>query len=450
MSSKTKNFVFLAVLLAVLLSLLIIGYPQPKNKKEDNPSQNINPMDWKAEMKKKRVNTFVLPALRAAGIDMWVVLSRENNPDPIAADLGAGTVVGRTACIFVDTGESLRKIAIAASYDITPIKDSGIYDEIVSYKSEGLLPHLREWVTRFNPKKIGVNISRDTPMSDGLSVSTLEYLKEAIGPQLSERIVSAEDIIFSLRGRKLPEEIELIRKAVLLTEEILKAALSPEVITPGTTTEADVAEFIKAKMKEHGVEPSWEAEQCPNVVAGVTRGHSGPTDFVIQRGCLVRIDFGIETKGYCTDVQRTAYVLKQGEKEPPAEIMKLWQTVVRANETAVRHMKAGVLGNEVDIAAREVITQAGYEEFAHATGHPIGFSVHGVGPMLGPDWPHRYGKLVFKKLEEGQVFAVEPSASIFSPEHGGEIGVGFEEDVVVWKDRAEYLGRHQTKLILIK
>jgi len=448
MSTKAKNFFLVAVLLAVLISLLLVGYPQPK--KRDNLSQKPNPIDWKAEMKMKRVNTFVLPAMRASGIDMWVVLSRENNPDPIAADLGAGSVVGRTACIFVDTGDSLRKISIAASYDITPIKDSDIYHEVISYKSEGLLPHLREWVTRFDPKKIGVNISRDEPIADGLSVSTLEYLKEVVGPQLWERIVSAEDIVFSLRGRKLPEEIELIRKAVLLTEEILESTLSPQVVIPGTTTEADVAEFIRTKMKEHGVEPSWEAEQCPSVIAGVGRGHSGPTDFIIQRGCLVRIDFGIKMKGYCTDVQRTAYVLKEGENEPPAEIMKLWETVVRANEAAVRRMKPGVLGNEVDTVARQVITQAGYEEYPHATGHPIGFSVHGVGPMLGPDWPHRYGKLVFKRLEEGQVFAVEPSASIFSPELGGEMGIGFEEDVVVLKDRAEYLGKHQTKLILIK
>jgi len=448
MNKKTKNFLFVFVLLAVLASLLIIGYPQ--RKKGDNTSQNPNPMDWKTEMKMKRVNTFVLPALRATGIDMWVVMSREESPDPIAADLGAGSVVARTACIFVDTGDSLRKIAIAASYDITPIKDSGIYDEVISYKNEGLLPHLRERVTRFSPKKIGVNISRDTPIADGLSVSMLEYLKEAIGSQLSERIVSAEDIVFSLRGRKLPEEIELIKEAVLLTEEMLEAALTPQVIVPGSTTEADVAEFIRAKMREHGVESSWEADHCPSVVAGVARGHAAPTDIVIQRGSLVRIDFGIKVKGYCTDVQRTAYVLNEGEEEPPAEIMKLWETAVTANEAAVRLMKAGVLGNEVDTAARQIITQAGYEEYPHATGHPIGFSVHGVGPMLGPDWPQRYGKLVFKRLEEGQVFAVEPSASIFSPELKGEVGVGFEEDVVVWKERAEYLGKHQTELILIK
>ncbi len=448
MTRKAKNYFFVFVLLAVLASLLLIGYPQPK--KEDNPSQKANPMDWKTEMKMKRVNTFVLPAMRAAGIDMWVVMSREESRDPIAADLGAGTVVARTACIFVDTGDSLRKVAIAASYDITPIKDSGIYDEVISYKNEGLQPHLREWVTRFNPKKIGVNISRDTPIADGLTVSMLEYLKEAVGSELSERIVSAEDIVFSVRGRKLPEEIVIFKDAVALTEEILEAALSPQVIIPGSTTETDVAEFIRAKMQEHGVEPSWEAGHCPSVVAGVTRGHAAPTDMVIQRGSLVRIDFGIKVKGYCTDVQRTAYVLKKGEQEPPAEIKNMWETVVRANEAAVRLMKAGVPGNEVDTAARQIITQAGYEEYPHATGHPIGFSVHGVGPMLGPDWPHRYGKLVFKRLEEGQVFAVEPAASIFSPELKGEVGVGFEENVVVWKDRAEYLGKHQTELILIK
>ncbi|MDH5406824.1 MAG: hypothetical protein OEX80_09825, partial [Candidatus Aminicenantes bacterium] len=198
MNGKTKNYLFVCVLLAVLASLLLIGYPQ--SKKGDNPNQKATPMDWKTEMKMKRVNTFVLPAMRATGIDMWVVLSREESRDPIAADLGAGTVVARTACIFVDTEDSLQKIAIAASYDITPIKDSSIYDEVISYKNEGLSPHLQEWVTKFNPKKIGVNISRDTPIADGLTVSMLEYLKEAVGSQLSERIVSAEDIVFSLRG----------------------------------------------------------------------------------------------------------------------------------------------------------------------------------------------------------------------------------------------------------
>ncbi len=216
------------------------------------------------------------------------------------------------------------------------------------------------------------------------------------------------------------------------------------------TTELDIANFLRRRMQELGFTCAWGGDGCPSVVAGPNRGHSAPTDTVIERGRTVRIDFGIKLEGYCTDIQRTAYVLREGETEPPAEIQQLWQTVVRANEAAVAQMRPGVTAQAVDAAARSAIVKAGYDEFVHATGHAVGFFTHDVGPLLGPDWPDRYGRAVFRQLESGQIFAVEPSAAVEVPWMDGRMGVRLEEEVLITTEGAEYLGGHQTKLILLR
>ena len=97
-----------------------------------------------------------------------------------------------------------------------------------------------------------------------------------------------------------------------------------------------------------------------------------------------------------------------------------------------------------------MITEAGFEEYPHATGHPIGFYTHDVGPLLGPAWPDRYGKLGSYVVERDQTFAVEPALEVELPwMMGGKVGFGLEEDYVVTDKGAEPLGTPQEKLILI-
>jgi Xaa-Pro aminopeptidase len=127
----------------------------------------------------------------------------------------------------------------------------------------------------------------------------------------------------------------------------------------------------------------------------------------------------------------------------------MWETARTATDAAIAAMRPGVAGSAVDTVARKALTDRGYDGYPHAAGHPIGFDVHDVGPILGPDWPERYGSTVKLKLEKDQTFAVEPILYAPYEPAGGEINIGLEEDVVVTADGVELLHPRQEKLILI-
>src|SRR5262245_32293569 len=86
--------------------------------------------------------------LAAAGLDGWIVFTRESSPDCIAAEVAAERAVARMACLFGKIEGQVRRVAIAASYDVTPLVESGLYDEVIAYRAEGIRPHLGVWVPK--------------------------------------------------------------------------------------------------------------------------------------------------------------------------------------------------------------------------------------------------------------------------------------------------------------
>lgn len=401
---------------------------------------------WSADtaVLRERVDKLLPDALETHNIDLWIVFTREESKDPLAEDFGGEDAVARMALLFDRANGRFRKTAIAASYDVTPLEETGIYDEVISYKSEGIKPHLKSFVEDLNPARIAVNTSRDMPIADGLTSGMRAYLEEVLGEGLASRFVSSEPLVASFRGRRLPEEVEILREAARHTDTLIRDALSRVAINPGVTTENDVGDYLRSRTAMLGATVPFMS-----VVAGPSRGHADPSDRLIKRGDLVRIDFGITLRGYSTDLQRTAYVLQAGEKQAPEEIRKMWKTARRALDLQIAAMKPGVTGVAIDTIARKTITDAGYEGPPHGTGHPIGFVVHDVGPLICPDWPERYGTTVFLEMEEGQTFAVEPI--IYAPyKDMGEIHMALEEDVVITSQGAERLHEPQTELILIQ
>lgn len=395
-------------------------------------------------VRRRRIEALLGDCMARHGVDLWLVYTREGSPDPLASDVGLGRVVARGAALLHQRNGDLWRKALVASYDTAPAEATGIFPEVLGYKQEGIAPHLRKEVERLAPERIAVNVSRDVTSADGLTHGMRLHLEEILGPELSRRLVSAEELIVSFRARKLEEEVEVMRRSIDLAQRAIASALTPAVVRPGTTREVDVGAHLRRYVEAEGA-----TEAFCMVMVGPCRGHGDPTEQVIEPGDLLRIDFGCFLDGYCSDIQRTAYVLRPGESGPPPEVSRLFDVTLDACRTGIATLRPGARGREVDAAARGVITRAGYEEYAHATGHPIGLAAHELGPILGPPWKERYGTSVEHLIEPGMIFAVEPAAYPDIPSLGGMVQVGIEEDVLVTEAGPEVIGPPQTELILL-
>ncbi len=380
--------------------------------------------------------------LREKDIDMWMTFVREtgNMKDPMM-DMIVGTgATWHSAFIITKTGET---IAIIGSLEEANMKTVGTFNEIISYL-KSVKEDLVKVLDRINPNKIAINYSRNSSLADGLThgvyLELLELLKET---EYAEKFISSEEIIAALRGRKSDTELSHLKSAIKETLDIFNAVTG--FLAVGKS-EADVANFVHGIVEEKGFELSWDAEHCPAVFSGpdTAGAHSGPTDRKIQPGHVINMDFGVKVNGYCADLQRTWYVLREGETEAPAEVMKGFNVIRDSITKAAAGVKPGAVACEVDDIARNYIVENGYEEYPHGLGHQVGRAAHDGGALLAPRW-ERYGNLPYMTLEEGQVFTIEPRLTI----PGFGIAT-IEEEVVITKDGCEFLSPRQTEIYLIK
>ena len=381
--------------------------------------------------------------LKEQQTDMWLTFVRETSGvrDP-ALDLliGDNDLTWHSALILTREG---KKIAIVGNLETEAVRQLNVFDEVLGYDSavSGLL---RDTITRLNPDGIAVNTSRNNVHADGLTHAMYEFLKEYLaGTPYADRLVSAEPIINALRGRKTPTELARIRRAVEITNEIFEKTFS--FIKVGMT-EIEVGEYMHNLVKEYGVGLAWPAENCPAVNSGPNKvvGHNGPTEIKIERGHIVHFDFGVKYEGYCSDIQRVGYVLREGETEAPVEVQRGFITIRTAIEKSREAMKVGATGNSIDVISREIVEDSGYPEFMHALGHQLGRVAHDGGALLGPLW-EKYGESPNQKLELDQVYTIEPHVMV-----AGYGCVGLEEDVVMTNNGAEYIGEPQREIVLIQ
>jgi len=374
-------------------------------------------------------------------IELWMVIDKESEllSDPIMDFILGVGVTWLSFFLFFKSGE---KYAIVGNLDVEKFKRMNIFDEIFSYKDTPK-DDLLKLLNKFNPRKIALNYSIDSPSADGLTYGKFLKLQEMLeGTDFGSRFCSSEDIIARLRGRKSDDEIRRLKKAAELALDIYDKVTTH--VKPGMT-EKEVAAFITSERIKLGLEPSWEEDHCPSVFAGPqeTGAHSGPTDKVLERGQVFNCDFGVYFEKYCSDLQRTWYILKEGETEAPPEVIKGFETIKKSIQLAFDALKPGVTGIEIDTITRDYIVSQGYKEYPHALGHQVGRSAHDGGPLLAPAW-ERYGKLPYTPLEEGQVFTIEPRLYL----DNGVVTI--EEMVVITKDGAEWLNEPQIEIFLIK
>ncbi len=378
--------------------------------------------------------------LKELNLDSWLVWVRETSQmaDPVLELVLGGDLVWQSALLFTKTGE---KIAIVGNFDAGGLESKGIYDKVIPY-TKGIKDALVAELSRINPRQIGINYSTDDVAADGMSLGMHMLLKDYLSETpYNERLVSAENLVQRLRGRKTAEEIDLLRKAIHITEEIFHKA--EDFVKPGQS-ELEIYDFFHAEMNRHRVTSAWSDEQNPAVDAGPDKpfGHAGPTENLTKLGHLLHFDFGVRFGGYCSDIQRMFFFGK--EKDIPSEVQDAFGVVRDAIIAASEFIRPGCLGYEVDTIARDFVLAAGYEEYQHALGHQIGRNAHDGGVLLGPRW-ERYGDSILGAIEAGNVFTLE--LYVTTKNYGQ---VSLEEDIIVTKAGCEFLSRLQTKLICIK
>lgn len=379
--------------------------------------------------------------LNEKGIDMWLTFVRELStlPDPRAEFILGTGCTWQSAFIITAQGDT---VAIVGSLDAANIKSHGHCNEVVSYR-DSIKDDLLKTLKRFEPKRIAINYSQSDVMADSLSHGMYLLLTEYLADTpYFERLESSEMLIAALRGRKSDEEIARIKAAVAVTLEFFDMVTA--YLRPGLT-ERQLAEFIKEEMAKRDLEPAWEPSQCPAVFTGPESAgaHAQPTDRVMERGHIMNVDFGVKLNDYVSDLQRTWYFLGEGENEPPAKVLRAFNTVRESIELAAQSLKPGVEGWVIDKLARDYIVNAGYDEYPHALGHQVGRSAHDGSALLCPRW-ERYKNLPYLKVEKNQVYTLEPRITVTG------FGVAtIEEIVVVRDDGVEFLSDPQKEIICI-
>lgn len=384
----------------------------------------------------------IYETMKKHNVDVWLITGRESNltSEPILPVLGDIEFIFATTIIFTKE----KCIAIASSLDAECYKLLDGVDEVYQYNNL-MEDTVFEVLENLKPNNLALNYCRSDSSSDGLSLGMFKKLEKVFDKlKTKPNIISAFPIVNEVRGRKTSKQIELIKHCAVKADEYLRTI--PSVCKKGTTS-LDLFNHLQKIAYKDGYEMSWSKSQCPGVSVdpNVPAGHMGIIETPLLQGFLVNIDYGVSKDGYCSDLQRMYYVLKDDEVDAPQEVKDAFYLVRDAVKKAKEFMKIGVTGFQVDQVARHHIVDNGYDSWNAALGHQVGHQTHDGGTILANRRP-RYNKpeLIDEPLLEGNVFTIEPS--IKTPY--GKICI--EEDVVITKKGTLWLVEPQQELILIK
>jgi Xaa-Pro aminopeptidase len=395
----------------------------------------------------------ILPeAMRENRIDMWIVALKEGNYEPMWEALGRGYVGSIGYYIFTDRGgDRIERAALGITDHHR--EACGAYD----IDSSGV--DLAAFVRARNPRRIGVNMSEEMGMADGLTHTLYNHIVRTVGPEFASRLVSAEKLVSDFSSRRVASEIVAFGDAGEIGRQLAERALSNEVITPGVTTLADVAWWIENEMLARGLGSSFEV---PSIyVTGPTGIEATSNDRIIQRGDLLMIDFGVGYLNMWTDQKRIAYVLKPGETRLPAGYQNAFDQAVRIREVIRRTARPGATAQVMMDRVNAAIVAAGFtamqgfnqtRDDARSTEfiigcHSVGDWGHGIGPSMAFFNP---GRLTFE-IRPTNLFSIELFAYTAVPEWGGKkLRIPLEDDAIVTERGVEWLYPVTQRIQLIR
>ncbi|GAB4429295.1 MAG: M24 family metallopeptidase [Chloroflexi bacterium OHK40] len=394
---------------------------------------------------RQRLDTLLPELMERAGLDMWLVVAREYNEDPVIMTLLPEPEMAarrRTILVFSRRPDGSVERLTVSRYAL-----GGLYDAVWNPDDEEQDVCLRRVVHARNPRRIGVNVSRTFAFADGLSHQEHERLVAALGPELSVRMVSAEPLAIGWLERRTAEELARYPQLVAMGHRLIARAFSRAVIRPGETTTDDVIWWMRQTLHDHGLRP-WFQPNC-EIQAPGQRYDAAEKRVIIQPGDLLWCDVGFSYLGLCTDQQQHAYVLRDGEADAPAGLRAALAAGNRLQDLLLAEMRVGRTGNEVLRASRERAIAEGITPSIYT--HPLGYHGHAAGPTIGL-WDRQGGVAGNGDypLYDSTVYSIELNAVSAVPEWDGQpVRIALEEDAALVGNRMSWLDGRQEALHLI-
>jgi Xaa-Pro aminopeptidase len=400
-----------------------------------------------------RINNLLPTLMTETGIDMWVVISREYNEDPVIRTMLPATWMAarrRTILVMYQPAPQAPVETFAiARYDVGKAFKRAWDPESQPDQWKALT----ELIASKKPQKIGLNFSKDYGHADGLTHFDFEELVKNLPAGFEEKIVSAQTLAVRWLETRTPSEMATYKHIQQLAHHIIQEGLSEKVITPGVTSTEDVVWWYREKIKELKLDtwfhPSVDIQRPDPASTENTRSFATrPSDEVIMPGDLLHIDFGITYLRLNTDTQELAYVLKAGETEVPSFLNEAFKAGNRVQDLLTKNFVAGRTGNQILKEARKEMDAEGLRGSIYT--HPLGFYGHSAGPTIGM-WDNQGdtpgGGDFLLNAQTG--YAIELNAVVFVKEWNKDVRIMLEEGAFFDGQKVTYYNGRQRSILPI-
>jgi hypothetical protein len=402
---------------------------------------------------RERMATVLPDLMKRTGIDMWLIIAREYNEDPILRTMLPSTWQSArrtTILVIYDPGDQkpLETMAMAR-YAVGDLFRKVWDKETQPDQWKALAALIKEK----DPKKIGINKSVTFGHADGLSATHYDILTSNLEDKYVKRLISAESLGVGWLETRTESEMIVYPNIVRMAHQIIAEGFSEKVIQPGITTTDDVVWWYRDKIRSAGYttwfHPSVSIQRKNEASFEHLRSFSDrPEDEIILPGDLLHVDFGITYLRLNTDTQQHAYVLKSGETNPPDFLVKAFAQGNQVQDIFLNNFKTGRTGNEI---LQQSLTEAqniGLKPTIYT--HPIGYHGHAAGPTIGM-WDQQEGVPIAGDypLYPHTAYSIELNNASFIKEWNKEIRIMLEEDAYFDGDAVRYIDGRQTELMTI-
>ncbi|MFC4722017.1 M24 family metallopeptidase [Geojedonia litorea] len=400
-----------------------------------------------------RFNNLLPDLMDRAEIDMWILISREYNEDPVLKTMLPATWLNarrRTIIVFYKNkaNESIEKLAVAR-YNFG--------DNIISAWDKDKEPSqwkaLMELIEDRSPNTIGLNYSKNFNIADGLDKTDYDEFMQFLPEKYRDRVVSAEKLAIGWIETRTEREMVIYRQLVDITHDIIAEAFSEKVITPGVTTTSDVEWWMREKVTNLGLEtwfhPTVDVQRSSEGLKGHLYSFSNrPDQTIILPGDLLHCDFGITYLRLNTDCQELAYVLKPNETDPPKFLIDALAEGNKLQDILTLNFIEGKTGNEILLKSLNEAKKVGMRPSIYT--HPLGSYGHSSGPTIGM-WDSQQGVEGNGDypLYYNTVYAIELNTTVTVPQWNRDVRIMLEEAGFFGVDGFRYVNGRQTQLLTI-